>query len=242
MGHSAASADRAAHVPMSQRHSLAERIQASIGGLFSQCKDYFGIGGKVRREPIEDPEALRAFLSSRASFIAQTSLYGYLRTRAGTRYPVLFESDEFMVSMNIAKWHMWLACLSDVTVYAGGLLAQRGGLSPEAVRGLMEGLFDATLAETGSPAEAGAGFAEHAAQVRARISLTHWPAVGDDEGCFHESPAALVRWAPVLENLKRLDEEVVRNSVRFHWQDVRRELRRYLDAAAIAGSIADGPG
>ncbi|MEZ0472709.1 hypothetical protein [Luteimonas salinilitoris] len=223
----------------SHSHSLAERIQASVGELFAQCREYLGIGGKVRREPVETPEALRAFLSSRASFIAQTSLYGYLRTRAGQRYPQLFESDELLVSVNIAKWHMWLACLSDIGVYAGGLLAQRTDLPAERIRDLMLSLLDRTLDETGVPAEADAEFPAHAGRVRARVALTHWHGVEDGDGCFHESPAALVRWAPVVKSFMALDEEIVRNSVRYHWQEVRRELRQYLDAGAIA-RFADG--
>jgi hypothetical protein len=37
----------------------------------------------------------------------------------------------------------------------------------------------------------------------------------------------------VIDNLKQLDEEIVKNSVRFHWQEVRRDFLRYFDAAAI---------
>jgi hypothetical protein len=69
-------------------------------------------------EPIDSPRSLAQFLDKRASFIAQTSLYGYLRTRAGMRYPELFDDDPFVEAINIAKWHVWLDCLSDITVYA----------------------------------------------------------------------------------------------------------------------------
>jgi hypothetical protein len=37
----------------------------------------------------------------------------------------------------------------------------------------------------------------------------------------------------VIENLKELDEEIVRNSVRFRWQEIRRDLRRNLNAEAV---------
>lgn len=220
---------------MSHPPSFTERIRSGIAGFLAQFRDYLGVGGRVRRGPIETPQALRAFLASRASFIAQTGLYGYLRTRAGQRYPELFEDDAFVASINIAKWHVWLACLSDLTVYAGRLLV-RDGMPSERAGALMRRLLEEVLAETGVPAEADAEFPAHAARVRSRIALTPWTRVEDDEGCFHESPAALVKWAPVVENLKRLDEDIVRNSVRFHWQEVRRELRRDLDPAAIAGS------
>jgi len=218
---------------MSHHSSLAGRFQSSFAGFIAQLREYLGIGGRVRREPIRTPEALRAFLSSRASFIAQTSLYGYLRTRAGQRYPELFEDDRIVASINIAKWHVWLACLSDLSAYAGGLLA-RGGMPSEQSGELMRRLLDDILAETGVPPDADAEFPAHAARVRSRIALTPWSRVEDDEGCFHESPTALVRWAPVVEHLKRLDENIVRSSVRFHWQEVRRELREYLDVEAIA--------
>jgi hypothetical protein len=45
-----------------------------------------------------------------------------------------------------------------------------------------------------------------------------------------------VRWAPIVENLKELDEEIVKNSVRFRWQEIRRDLRRNLDAGAVLRS------
>lgn len=218
---------------MTQQAPLTHRLQAGMSDLFGQLRDYLGIGNKVRREPITDPAALERFIGTRSSFIAQTSLYGYLRTRAGMRYPALFDEDPFVVSINIAKWHMWLACVSDLTVFSGGLIAQRSRLSQEQVRTLMQARLEAILADTGVPDEADDEFPEHAQRVRARIALTHWQGVEDGDGSFQESPAALVRWAPVMQNLKELDEEIVRNSVRFHWQEVRRELRQHLDAEAV---------
>lgn len=223
---------------MIQDHHRGDGSHSRLAGFLAMVRDYLGIGGRVRREPLRDAEALRAFLSSRASFIAQTSLYGYLRTRAGQRYPELFENDGFVELLNAAKWHMWLACLSDVTVYAGGLLA-RGGMPPERVGMLMRRLLDATLEETGVPREADAEFPEHAARVRARIALTPWTRIGDDEGCFHESPTALVRHAPIVESLMRLDEQIVRNSVSFHWQEVRRDLRELLDVESVSQSFEE---
>jgi hypothetical protein len=53
-----------------------------------------------------------------------------------------------------------------------------------------------------------------------------------------ESPPALVKWAPIIDELKRLDEAIVRNSVRFRWQEVRRDLRRDLDPAAVMASAS----
>ncbi|MGH8740669.1 MAG: hypothetical protein ACREUN_07145 [Burkholderiales bacterium] len=188
---------------------------------------------KKRTTSITDRAGLRRFLETRANLVAQATLYGYLRTRAGMRYPQLFSDDTFVRSINIAKWQLWLACLADLAVYSGGLVASRSGARPEVMAELMRGVVEEILCATGTPADAGAEFPAGSQQVRARLALCDWARVPDDETAFSESPAALVRHAPVIDELKALDEPIVRNSVRFRWQEVRRELRRDLDAAAV---------
>jgi hypothetical protein len=214
-------------------------LLSRIFGIWRTLHDYLIAGVRRRPEPIVDRAGLRRFLETRASYIAQTSLYGYLRTRAGMRYPELFDDDVFVVSINAAKWHMWLACLSDLSVYAGGLLRQRAPGSPVDVGRFMQDLVNAILEDTGVPEDADKEFAEHAQRVRARLSLCDWHGLTDDEGPFTQSPAALVRYAPIVEALKQLDDEIVRNSVRFHWQEVRRDLRAQLDADAVLSSIGE---
>jgi len=210
-----------------------EPLSRRISTLWSALRDYFGSIGRRRDEPVNSPEGLSRFLDTRASFVAQTSLYGYLRTRAGMIYPQLFDDDVFVRSINIAKWHVWLACLSDLAVYAGGLLARQSpALAPE-VGALLRGVVGAILEEKGVPPDADSEFAAHAERVLGRIAASDWTRVSDDEKVFSESPTALVRHAPVVENLKELDEEIVRNSVRFRWQEVRRDLRRNLEPDAV---------
>lgn len=186
-----------------------------------------------RPEPIRDAAALRRFLHTRTTYVAQSTLYGYLRTRAGTRFVELFDDDRFVVSTNIAKWHVWLACVSDLAVYAGGLVRRNSGASNADTGRLMQRLVDGILAETGSPEEAGSEFAAHAARVRARLALCEWSAQVDGDAPFVESPEALVYWAPIVDDLKVLDAEIVRNSVRFRWNEIRRQLRQLLDAESV---------
>jgi hypothetical protein len=197
--------------------------------------DYLGLGRSRRDPPVVDEDSLREFLDTRASFVAQTSLYGYLRTRAGMRFPELFDDDPFVKSINIAKWQIWLACLSDLSVFAGGLLLKHPRASTEIVGGLIQRLVTDILQQTGIPEEAGNEFAANAERVRARIAACNWSDITDDEGPFTQSPSALVRWAPVIKELKDQDEEIVRNSVRFRWQKVRQDLRNLLDADGVLG-------
>ncbi|NJN40261.1 MAG: esterase, partial [Gammaproteobacteria bacterium] len=213
--------------------SLLDRVIS--GELWRAARDYMSVGRRNRRERIADPAALQGFLSTRASFIAQSSLYGYLKTRAGISFPKLFENDAFVVSTNIAKWNIWLACLADLAVWAGGLVAARTRAPQADIAPMMTTIVGAILDETGIPGEAGPEFPRLADQVRERLRGCDWASVQDNETPFSESPAALVRWAPVIEEFMRTDQEIVRNSVRFAWQDIRRALRRDLDADAVDG-------
>jgi hypothetical protein len=220
--------------PMNKETVRTRRFTVWAGSLWDAFRDYFGsIGRRRRDEPIKDRSSLRRFLETRASYVAQTSLYGYLRTRAGMLYPQLFDNDDFVQSVNVAKWHIWLACLSDLSVYAGGLLFRDSPSGSSAVGDLMQELVGTILADAGTPAGAGAEYPDHAERVRARLAACDWDQITDDEGPFSASPTALIRWAPIVENLKELDEEIVRNSIRFRWQEVRRDLRRNLDAQAV---------
>lgn len=230
---------RLVRVERKKSASWAETLSTlTADGIWTTIRSYLGIGRRWRQPPITDADGLRQFLETRASFVAQTSLYGYVRTRAGMRYPELFDDDGFVVSLNVAKWQIWLSCLSDIAVHAGGRLAAgRVATEPEVGR-LIQRLVAEILERTGIPQDAGPAFAESARVVQERIAACDWAAVGDAEVAFTESPPSLVRWAPIVDELKQLDEPIVLNSVRFRWQEVRRDLAQALDAAAVLGATA----
>jgi len=216
---------------------MTEHKTGGISSLWQSIAVYFGTLGRRRKVVIADRAGLETFLNTRSSHVAQTALYGYLRTRAGTRFPELFADDRFVESVNIAKWQVWLACLSDLAVHAGILLRRQSGAPAPAVAKLMNEAVASILAATGVPADAGSHFVPGADRVRSRIRLCEWAVTDDDEAAFAQSPAALVQWAPVTEELKELDEEIVINSVRFRWHEVRRELQGVLRGEEVlAGS------
>ena len=202
--------------------------------------DYLGFKKLGRRHVVVDAESLRKFITSRASHVSQTSLYGYLKTRAGTRFPELFEHPRMLESINIAKWHVWLACVSDLTVFSGAILCRSGALDGESTGKLMRGVAEEILGDTGIPPDAGGEFGEARNRYQERIRGVLWERLVDDDTMFTESPPALVQWAPIVDELKRMDEEIVLNSVRFRWIEVRRIARKLLDPVSIAASVSGG--
>ena len=194
------------------------------------------------RAPLDSPKALGVFLNSRASHVAQTSLYGYIKTRAGMRFPVLFEDSAMLASINIAKWHVWLACLSDLAFYSGIVLCRETDASIARVRALLGQTIVEILAQVEIPADAGADFAAATEQVKQRIERADFAALTerDYDLVFCKSPAALVHWSPIADELKSRDVEIIRNSVRFRWQEVRRNLHQRLQGEALVRVFLEG--
>ena len=195
--------------------------------------NYVGLGGLAKSRELASADSLGYFLRTRASHVAQTSLYGYLKTRAGTRFPEMFENEGILMSMNMAKWQIWLACLSDLTVYTGGLIAARTGRSNADIQALLADVTDTILNDVGTPDEAAEEYPDTCEALRIRIRNTDYATIADDESAFTQSPETLYHWAPIADELKGRDKEIVINSIRFRWQEVRRSVRKLLQAEAL---------
>jgi len=199
--------------------------------------DYVGIGKQKKSEAIIDKESLVHFLSTRSSHVAQTSLYGYLRTRAGTRFPEMFENPDILISINIAKWHIWLACVSDLSIFVGQCMHQSGRFDEASIQELLPAALQQVLDEIGDTTEAGEDFTAAREKIIQRITACDWKLERDDDVVFSQSPEALFYWSPIADELKQLDEGIVRNSVRFRWIEVRRSLRKLLNCDALAETL-----
>lgn len=199
--------------------------------------DYVGLGKRGRAARMVDLESTRKFIETRASHVSQSTLYGYLKTRAGTRFPELFENPRMLESINIAKWQIWLACISDLTIYIGALIKRDTGLDNAKVKDLMQQITELVLNDIGLPEEAGDEFGTSRDRYMARIREMDWENIPDDETAFSASPEALVLWSPIADELKKRDEEIVENSMRFRWIEVRRSVRELLDATSIVNSF-----
>ena len=66
---------------------------------------------------INSKEDLKNFIQERSAHVTQTTLYGYIKTRIGSRYAMMFEDKVFSNSINIAKWNIYMSALSDCTIY-----------------------------------------------------------------------------------------------------------------------------
>ncbi len=211
---------------------MLSRLSRAISILRNHAAQIIKV--RIDRGPIDTVERLVEFIHMRAAYVAQTSLYGYLRTRMGTRYVELFQDDVYVASINKAKWAIFASCLADLTVFSCALVHRDGRLDRAGTVDLANHCFRRAVEATfEDEARQSVGVpAIEAFQARAR--LTDWHTAAEGDNAFGRSPADLIARAPVVEEFKALDSEIVMNSMRFRWQDVRQQLRRRLDATSLA--------
>jgi len=182
--------------------------------------------------PIATVDETAEFVQTRAAYIAQTSLFGYLKERMGISYPTHFENDEFVESMRIAQLKVYRACAADLTIFVTANVASVGGLDHDEATNLAMQLFAYALKNSGRQDDGDPN--EAIATFRDRAERTVWPQAAHYENAFFESPSMLIEAAPVVDDFKKRDREIVINSIRFRWRDIREQYRKRAEYIEIA--------
>lgn len=191
--------------------------------------------------PIDSVPAFEEFLATRAAFISQKKLYEYVKQRMGISYPKMFEDKTFIESLNIAKWHVYAACLSDLAIWMGAQIHTHTGDRDETVALTCRAFANAVTKWIDSTQFSGE-IDELIGRFADRAALVDWAAMAQGEKAFSTSPGELVRWAPIADRLKDYDTEVVVNSLRFAWLGIREQFRGAIDPHAVIADWHAQPG
>jgi len=199
-----------------------------LAGLFR------ALGVRFDSSPIDDIEALEEFVLTRSSHTSQTALYGYLRERMGTRYRDYFQDETFAPVIQAAAVRVFLSCLTDLAIYSTAVVASEGRLDHGQASGLARHCFQSAAARALAEVDSNRVPPDALASFDARTEQTDWARAANPHDAFAGSETDLIRHAPVVDEFKELDSEIVRNSIRFRWRDVRQQLRKRIDPGAVA--------
>ena len=161
---------------------------------------------------INSKSDLQKFIQQRSAHVTQTTLYGYLKTRIGVKYTAMVDDEVFSKSINIAKWNIYMVAIADCTFYTFSYLTSEKNLKEndckeiylniiekEKVNGLSDEIYLKAKKEFLSRLE--------------KIDFHKYYL----DNPFKESCLALYNWAPIADELKTLDKEIVLNSMRLKW-------------------------
>jgi hypothetical protein len=179
----------------------------------------------IPKKKIKNFDQLEEFIQTKSAWVSQVTLYSYLKTRMGTRYVLHFENDEFMKSVNLAKWNIYAVALQDLTFFVFSYLKINFSLNEadKAKEIFNKILDDETCNQMPLKIIEGAkkSFDE-------RFKKINWENYFSDIP-FNESALSLHKWAPIAEELKLLDRKIVLNSVILKWDMIKKEFRERIE-------------
>jgi hypothetical protein len=175
----------------------------------------------IPKKKLSNLDELESFIQSKSAWVTQVTLYGYLKTRMGTRYVLHFENDKFMSSVNLAKWNMYSVAIQDLTFFTFSYL--KANLSYNQVEKAKEIFFKILDDEISNkmPLEI---IDEAKKNFNERLLNMNWDTYYNDLP-FNQSALSLYKWAPIADELKELDRKIVLNSVILKWDVVKKEFK-----------------
>ena len=182
--------------------------------LFSLFKAF------IPKTKISNLDELEDFIQSKSAWVTQVTLYGYLKTRMGTRYVLHFENDEFMASVNLAKWNIYAVALQDLTFFTFSYL--KNNLNYQEVDKAKEIFLKILDDETTNKMPLDI-IEEAKKNFNDRLQNINWNTYCNDIP-FNPSALSLYKWAPIADELKNLDRKIVLNSVILKWDIVKKEF------------------
>ena len=169
---------------------------------------------------INSKEYLQKFIQQRSAHITQNTLYGYLKTRMGHKFTIMVDDEIFSKSINIAKWNIYMAALTDCTFYIFSYLMNEKSLKVNDSKEIFLNIIDK---------EKENGLSEEIHGRAKEIFLKKYETIDfrkyyiDDP--FNDSCIALYNWSPVADELKILDKKIVLNSMSLKWNLIVEEFK-----------------
>ena len=175
----------------------------------------------IPKKKIKNLDDLENFIQTKAAWVSQVTLYGYLKTRMGTRYVLHFDNDEFIGSVNLAKWNIYSTALQDLTFFVFSYLKVNFNYSDlDRSKEIFLKILDDEISNK-MPLDI---VEDTKKTFDERLRNINWENYCNDLP-FNPSALSLYKWAPIAEELKTLDRKIVLNSVILKWDVVKKEFK-----------------
>ena len=179
----------------------------------------------IPKGKISNLDELETFIQTKSAWVSQVTLYGYLKTRMGAKYVLMFNDEIFLSSVNKAKWNIYVDAIQDLNLYSLSYLKAHQ-------------IFDATLKaneifneileeelKNDLPPDvktrAEKDFLEKLQKINFETHFKNLP--------FNDSALSLYHWSPIADELKTLDRKIVLNSMILKWDNIKKEFEELIN-------------
>ena len=178
----------------------------------------------IPKKKIKNIDELKEFIQKKSAWVSQVTLYGYLKTRMGTRYVLHFDNEVLLESINKAKWNIYSVALQDLTFFAFSYLKTFFDYQEiDNAKKIYESILDDEISN-GIPSDViekgKKSFEERLQKINWETHFKSLP--------FNDSALSLYEWAPIAEELKVLDRKIVLNSMILKWDNIKEEFIKLI--------------
>ena len=195
---------------------------------FDATKEYLlhPIAVLFQSKKITNNKELTQYVKKESAKVVQQTLYEYVRNRMGIIYVKMHDDQKFIESLNIATWNIYTVALQDLTLYSHSVIENlyskefsnleleifyKEILDSEIENGLKQELLDDKIKE----------FNLRLQNIDLKTFFQNKP--------FKVSLLALYYWAPIADELKKDDRNIVLNSIHLKWKNVEKEFSKLLN-------------
>ena len=178
----------------------------------------------IPKKKIRTLDELENFIQTKSAWVTQVTLYSYLKTRMGTRYVLHFDNDEFMSSVNLAKWNIYSVALQDLTFFTFSYLQVNFNYQEsQNAKEIFNKILDDEISNK-MPLDI---IEEAKKTFNERFQNLNWEIYYKDLP-FNPSALSLYKWAPIADELKSLDRKIVLNSMILKWDIIKQEFEKLI--------------
>ena len=173
---------------------------------------------------IKTVDQVKTFIQEQSAQVTQMTLYGYLKTRMGAKHVIMFEDKDFLRSINIAKWQIYGISLIDCTFFCFSFLyKEKNFLKTDQANQIFFEILNTEKAG-GMDIEA---YDNSTKEFNLRFPEVNWDTYYINNP-FQKSSRALYDWAPVADELKKLDKQIVLNSMILKWNNIQKDFKKLV--------------
>jgi len=177
------------------------------------------------KKKIDNILELKIFIQKKSAWVSQETLYGYLKTRMGVKYVLMFEDEIFLGSINKAKWNIYVIALQDLTFYCLSYLKNNLNFDQTSKA---KDIYEEILNDEKKNQMPIDVIESAKKKFNERLEKIDWNKYYSSLP-FNESALALYEWSPIAEELKILDKKIVLNSMILKWDNIKKEFSKLIN-------------
>ena len=192
---------------------------------FKEISEFFRPFIRIFDKPkkIENYSDLKKFIKEQSLWVSQVTLLGYLKTRMGTQYVKAFENKDLINSINLAKEQICIISFQDLNLCLLSYMKINNltDLTKSSLPIHQEIIEETPLELSKEEIQKNINY------FKQRIMHIDWLNHFNNNP-FNQSCNALFKWAPIADELKQLDEEIVLNSMALKWNNTVNDFKNLI--------------